>query len=117
MLDELLPAVIHCLYDERWGARVAGVRCVGLLLDELPAELLWHYSPTIVHGLLLVTAALPQHSNAERRRVQALVVRLLGELYPATDTPPRVDDGNKDDKDDQDKVCRVDRTIKAILQY
>lgn len=115
VIDELLPAVIHCLYDKRWGARVAGVRCIGLLLEELPAELLWHSSPSIVHGLLLVAAALPAHSNAEKRRVQELLVALLEALYPATDAPPVADDkAGKDKGDAEPAMVRIAWKVKAL---
>ncbi len=87
VLDELVPAVIHCLYEEKWSGRMAGIQCLDMLLDTLPNKLLWSWSPQIVHGALLVGAALPAHSNKERRMVEAFTQRVFSVLYPPTEGP------------------------------
>lgn len=59
MLDELLPRIVHCCWQDTWAARLGGAAGVRLLTFKLPASYLRYVSPQLVRALLTVSRFLP----------------------------------------------------------
>ncbi len=59
VLDELLPRITHCCWQDSWAARLGGAAGVRLLAFKLPASYLRYVSPQLVRALLTVSKWLP----------------------------------------------------------
>ncbi len=64
VLDELLPRIVHCCWQDTWAARLGGAAGVRLLTFKLPASYLRYVSPQLVRALLTVSRFLPGEGHA-----------------------------------------------------
>jgi hypothetical protein len=81
LFDDLLPRVLHCCWDDAWGARLGGVAAVRLLWRKLPAEYLTAWLPQLLRALMVVTRHLPEHSLPELSQISETLSGLVDKCY------------------------------------
>jgi len=81
LLDDLMPRVLHCCWEDGWGARLGGVAAVRLLWRKLPAEYLTAWLPQLLRALMVVTRHLPEHSIPELTQINETLSGLIDKCY------------------------------------
>lgn len=87
VLDELLPRLRHCCWEDTWHARLGGVLGIGLLVEHLPSDYLSPWLPSLVRALLAVARWLPEHSLVERQLINATLKDLVTKCLSPIPTP------------------------------
>ncbi len=81
LLDDLIPRVLHCCWEDTWGSRLGGVAAVRLLWRKLPAEYLTAWLPQLLRALMVVTRHLPEHSVPELTQINETLTGLIDKCY------------------------------------
>ena len=87
VLDELLPRILHCCWEDTWSARLGGVAAVKLLVRKLPAKYLAGWSPSLVSALCTVIKGLPEHSTVELKELEGCLKELMGKCFDERSDP------------------------------
>lgn len=77
VLDNLMPRILHCCWEDSWQARLGGAAGLRLLVFKLPADYLLCWCTSLLRGLLNVVKLMPEHSVAEKREVDSTLAALL----------------------------------------